>query len=119
MANVTVQEASAGTAVGTDIFQLAGNTFFVTAPVGRVLRRIGVTGSTAAGNASIDLYIGTEKIGTYFNTTSGAVVPVDAKDMMPVITHRGVLAGEAIRLIISKASTTNVLSVTLELQEIA
>lgn len=116
MANVTFKEASAGTAAGTDLF---ANNFFQFDARPRVVSRIGVAGSSAVGNAAVDLFYGVEKIGTFYNTTSGAnVIAVDAKDLVPVRSNRAVLPNEPIRVVVNTVSATNVLAVTLEIQEL-
>jgi hypothetical protein len=115
MANVTVQETAAATAVGTD---LLANSFFQFDARPRVVSRAGLTGSSAAGNAAVDIFFGTEKIATLRNTTSGAVIPVEAKDMMPIRTNRALLPFEPLRAIVAVASATTIMSLTLEIQEL-
>lgn len=115
MANITFQESAAATAANTDLF--SGNFFqFDARP--RVVSRMGVSGSSAAANAAVDLYYGVEKIGTFYNTSGGAVAaPLDAKDMMPVRSNRALLPNEPLRVLVNTASATNKLTVTLEIQE--
>lgn len=115
MANITFQESAAATAAGTDLF---ANNFFQFDARPRIVSRIGVSGSSAAANASVDLFYGTEKIGTFFNTSGGAVAaPLDAKDMMPVRSNRAILPYEPVRVLVNTASATNKLTITLEIQE--
>lgn len=115
MVNVTFQESAAATAAGTDLF--SGNFFSIDARP-RIVSRIGVSGSSAAANAAVDLFYGTEKIGTFYNTSGGAVAaPLDAKDMMPVRSNRAVLPLEPIRVVVNTASATNKLTITMEIQE--
>lgn len=116
MANITFQESAAATAANTDLF---ANNFFQFDARPRVVSRIGVSGSSAAANAAVDLFYGTEKIGTFYNTSGGAVAAaLDAKDMMPVRSNRAVLPFEPIRVLVNTASATNKLTVTLEIQEL-
>lgn len=116
MVNVTFQETAAATAAGTDLF---ANNFFQFDTRARVVSRIGVSGSTASANSAVDLYYGTERIGTFFNSSGGAVAaPLDAKDMMPVRSNRAVLPYEPIRVVVNTASTTSKLTITLEIQEL-
>lgn len=115
MVNVTFQEAAAATAAGTDLF---ANNFFQFDARPRIVSRIGVSGSSAAANSAVDLFYGTEKIGTFYNTSGGAVAaPLDAKDMMPVRSNRAILPYEPVRVVVNTASATNKLTVTLEIQE--
>lgn len=116
MANITFQESAAGTAANTDLF---ANNFYQFDARARVVSRIGVSGSSAAANAAVDLFYGTEKIGTFYNTTGGAVAaPLDAKDMMPVRTNRALLPYEPLRVLVNTASATNKLTITMEIQEL-
>lgn len=116
MANITIKETSAATAAGTD---LMANNFFQFDARPRIVSRYGVVGSSAVGNAAVDIFYGTEKIATAYNTTSGAnVLPVEAKDMMPLRSNRALLPHEPLRVVVNTASATNVLAITLEIQEI-
>lgn len=116
MANVTIKETSAATAAGTD---LMANNFFQFDARARIVSRIGVVGSSAVGNAAVDLFYGTEKIATIYNTTSGAnVIAVEAKDMMPIRSNRALFPHEPLRVIVNTASATNILAITLEIQEV-
>lgn len=116
MSNITIKEAAAASAVGTNL--MAGHRL-QTAPRPRYVRRIGVVGSTAAGDASVDMFYGNVYIGTFFNTTPGAnVIPLDAKDMVPVSANVGMEPNEPLHVLISKVSAANVLAVTLELVEL-
>lgn len=116
MANITFQEAAAGTAANTDLF---ANNFYQFDARPRVVSRIGVSGSSAAANSAVDLFYGTEKIGTFYNTSGGAVAaPLDAKDLVPVRSNRAVLPFEPIRVLVNTPSATNKLTVTMEIQEL-
>lgn len=116
MANISFQESAAGTAANTDLF---ANNFFQFDARPRVVSRVGVSGSTAAAPGAIDMFYGTEKIGTFFTTSTGAVAfPLDAKDMMPVRTNRALLPNEPLRVLVNTISTTNKMSITLEIQEL-
>jgi hypothetical protein len=116
MSNVTVIEASAGTAAGTD---LMANNFYQLDGRARVVSRIGLSGSTAAAPGFVDLFYGSEKIGTFITTSSGAVAaPLDSKDMMPVRSNRALLPNEPLRVLVNTISTTNKMTLTLEIQEL-
>lgn len=114
MVSVTFKESSAGSAVGTNLFsgnQFQGSTRF------RKVNRIGVVGSSAAANAAVDLFYGSTKIGTFYNTTSGAVAPLEAKDLVPVAGTMLCDPGELINVLINTVSVTTALTITLEIQE--
>lgn len=116
MSNITVKEAAAASAVGTNL--MAGNRM-QTNPRPRFVRRIGVVGSAAVGDASVDLFYGNTFIGTFFNTSAGAnLIPLDAKDMVPVSSNVGMEPNEPLNVLISDAGATNVLVVSLELVEL-
>lgn len=116
MANLVVKESAAATAAGTDL--MSGN-FFQFSPFPRTVTRVGCVGSSAVGNAAVDIFFGTEKVGTFYNTTSGAnVISLEAKDMLPLRSNKALLPNEPLRVIINTASATNVLAVTLEIQEL-
>ena len=108
MALLVFEEVSAATAAGTVLSEKAG---LAVVNYARVLSRIAVTGSSAAGNAAVDLYIGQTFIGTFANTSTG-VAPVEAKDYKPV----GWIANpsEPVIVKIKTASTSNILHVEIE-----
>ena len=115
MPSITVKESAAGSAVGTNL--LSGNRLQNGVSYRRV-RRIGVVGSAAVGDASVDLFYGSLYVGTFFNTSAGAnLVPLEAKDMMPIAGEDLAQPGENINVLISDAGATNVLVVTLEIDE--
>lgn len=116
MVLVTIKESAAATAVGTN---LTANTRIFTSGKHRYVRRIGVVGSSAVGNAAVQLFYGNRFIGEFQNTTSGAnVIAVDAKDFItlpPTVINQ---AGEPLLVLISTASATNILAVTLDVVEL-
>lgn len=113
MPTITFKEASAASAVGTNLMPAR----FATSPKFRRISRIGVVGSAVLGDASLDVYYGDHYVGTFFPTTIGVVIPVDSKDMIPVSDDTLCQPGEPISVIVSDASATNVFVVTLEIQE--
>lgn len=115
MAVITVKEAAAASAVGTNL--MAGHRMQIV-PRYRRVSRIGVTGSAAAGDASVDLFYGDTYIGTFYNTTLGAnILPLDGRDMMNVPSTWALSPNEPLNILISDAGATNILYVTLEIQE--
>jgi len=116
MAMIVLTETAAGTGVGTNLIVSLG-TRAVTSPRYRYIRRIGVTGSSAAYNASVDVFYGQTYIGTFFNTTSGAVGPVDAKDFMTLAPTKVCEPGEQLSVVISKSSATNAMTIVLDIVE--
>lgn len=117
MSIVVFSEASAATAVGTDLMASSPQNRYKFDPRVRYVRRIGVTGSSAVGNAKIDLFYGQTLIGTFANTTSGASTPIEAKDILPVVSDLGLAPNEPLIVQINTASATTVLTIYLEIVE--
>ena len=112
---VSIKEASAASAVGTNL--MAGHRAQII-PKYRQVRRLGLVGSANPGDASVDLFYGDTYIGTFFNTTGGAnVIPVDSKDMIRVPSNLALLPNEPLNLLISDAGATNILVCVMEIQE--
>jgi hypothetical protein len=115
MALITVKEAAAASAVGTNL--MAGHRLQI-APRYRRVRRMGVVGSTNPGDGSVDLFYGDTFIGTFFNTSGGAnLIPLDAKDMIKVPSNLAMLPFEPLNLLISDAGVSNIMVVTMEVEE--
>lgn len=113
---ITVKEASAASVIGTNL--MSGNRI-QTAASFRKVNRIGVVGSAVPGDASVDLFYGSEYIGTFFNTTGGAnLIPTSNVDMIEIPDEKFTEPGEPINLLISDVGATNVLAVTLEIDEV-
>jgi len=79
----------------------------------RVLTGIAVTGSAAAGDAKIDLFIDQVKIGEFYNTTTG----FPTRDHMYSLNNL-VPAGSKISMIVTDAATTNPLNIVLQWNDI-
>lgn len=116
MPTVTIKEGSAASAVGTNLTQ--GHRV-QTSPMYRRVKRIGVVGSTNPGDASIDLYFGSTYMGTCYNSTGGAnIVPKSDGDMFFIDQNTLLKPNEALHVLVSDAGATNVLVVTMEIEEI-
>lgn len=116
MPTITVKEDSAASAVGTNL--MSGNRIQLAAAFRRV-KRIGVVGSAAVGDASVDLFYGSEYMGTFFNTQAGAnLIPTNDNDMLALQDETLNEPGEPLNLLISDAGATNVLAVTLEIENV-
>jgi len=117
MPTITVKEDSAASAVGTNL--LAGNRVQIS-PNFRRVKRLGFVGSAAIGDASVDLFYGSEYIGTFFNTTAGASkIPTNDTDMLLIADERLAVPGEPLNLLVSDAGATNIVVATLEIEEFA
>lgn len=114
MPTITFKESSAAQAVGTNLLPSR----FATSMRPRRIRRVGIVGSAAVGDAAVDVYYGDHFVGTFFNTSAGAnLVPLEAKDLVPVSDSTINMPGEPLSVIVSDAGATNVLAITLEIEE--
>ena len=107
MPTIEINEASAGTALNTD---LASGKRGAIEPVPRVLDGMAVLGSAAVGDAAVDLYLGDTYVGTYRNTST-TIAPDLQKDVQPV--GYIIAPNEAIRLLVTDASVTTALRIIL------
>jgi hypothetical protein len=104
------QETSAATGVGTRLTEQNG---LDVVPYPRVIKRIAVVGSAAAGDAAVELSLGQTFIGRFYNTSTGNA-PIEAKDWLPV--NWVAEAGEPVIIKIADASATNVAYIFIETQ---
>jgi len=118
MTNFTVVETSAGTAVGTDLMTQAGNNLIALDSRPRIVKRVGITGSAVLRDAYVDLYYGFKFIARLYPTTIGVTNPLEARDMMPLVTGDALRGGELLRLIVGKVSVTNAFVIVLEIVEL-
>lgn len=110
---VTVSETAAGSAVGTDLLTNAPPNI-KRSPNYRKVDRIAVVGSTNPRDAAVDLFYGDAFVGRFYNTTGGAnIVPLDARDLIKVVSDLVMEPNEDLTVVISDAGATNVLAVTL------
>lgn len=115
MPNITVQESAAGSAIGTNL--MAGNREQMKNSYRRV-SRIGVVGSAVLGDSSLDLFYGSTYIGTFFPTTIGVVLPLEARDFVGVDPTIVCEPAEPINLLVSDVGVTNVMRATLVIEEL-
>lgn len=116
MATFTVKEASAASAVGTNL--MAGHREQMRNAY-RVVKRLGLVGSTNPGDAAVQLFYGNTFIGEFFNTSGGAnLIPLEAKDLVTVSSDVACEPGEPLNVIISDAGAGNVIVVTLDVEEL-
>jgi len=113
MPKLVWEEASAATAVGTNLTEQLNRT---TSGRARILTRIGVVGSAAVGDFGVLVFVGDTRYGPYYNTTAGAVKAVtEAKDWQQF--NVGNYPAEAVTVQIFDASGTNVGHVEIEYYE--
>lgn len=103
-----VESVEAATAVvGYDLLKEA---YFNQLTENRVIRGIGVAGSTAIGDTEIEVFIDQVKVGNYYNTRLG----FPNEDDMVKLEALGVPGGARIHAYVVDAPATNPIQVRLE-----
>jgi len=105
-----VSVAHATAVVGYDLFK---DTIWQQASYPRVLSGVGCAGSAAALDAKISVYVGTAKVGEFFNSAAGAVLVNQHMFAM----NEEVPAGTLIHAYVDTAPGTHPLNVVVELLE--
>ncbi len=105
-----ISVAAATAVVGYDLF---GDEWFQIMNEERELLGIGVAGSAAALDTLLELFVGTRKVGEYYNKATGAVL----MDAHRVSLEEDVESGEMLHLYVMDAPTTNPINVDLEWEE--
>ena len=105
-----VSVLSATAVVGYDLFK---DTIWQQAPYPRILSGIGVAGSANALDAKISIYVGTVKVGEFYNSAAGAVLVNQHMFAM----NEEVAAGSLIHAYVDDAPSTHPLNVVVELLE--
>ena len=100
-----------GTAiVGYDLFK---DTIWQQAPYPRILSGVGCTGGTAALDCKISVYVGTVKVGEFYNSNAGAVSVNE--DMFAM--NEEVAPGNLLHAYVDDAAPANNINVVVELLE--
>ena len=100
-----------GTAVvGYDLFK---DTIWQQAPYPRILSGVGVAGSTAALDTKVSVYVGTVKVGEFYNSAAGAVLVNQHMFAM----NENIAAGDLVHAYVDIQPTTNPINVVVELLE--
>lgn len=78
----------------------------------RIIHTLGLTGSANAGDTEIELFIGDDLVGNFFNTTPGNGVWSKKDDIVPL---GGVIVypGEKIHAYVVTAPATNAINIAL------
>ena len=105
-----VSVASTTAAVGYDLFK---DTIWQQAPYPRILSGVGVAGSTAALDTKVSVYVGTVKVGEFYNSAAGAVLVNQHMFAM----NENIAAGDLIHCYVDDAPATNPINVVVELLE--
>jgi len=105
-----VSVAHATAVVGYDLFK---DTIWQQAPYPRILSGVGCAGSAAALDAKISIYVGTVKVGEFYNSAAGAVLVNQHMFAM----NENVAAGDLIHAYVDVAPGTHPINVVVELLE--
>lgn len=108
MALSVVSVAAATAVLGYDL--LTNRADIATGAGRRVLRAIGLTGSAAAGDTSVDFKVGNRIVATLFNTATG--FPTNDAGKFP--TAFNVPPGSPISIIVTDAPVTNAINVLID-----
>lgn len=85
-----------------------------TARTMRALRFIGLVGSAAVGDMSIEVFIGDKRVGQFYNTTAGASkIPTANVDLIPVGRTVLIPPGTRLHAFVKTASGTNAGALTV------
>jgi len=107
---ISVVSVAAATAVlGYDL--LSGRPDIASSGRNRVLRALGLTGSAAAGDASVDVKVGNVTVATLFNSGTG----FPTADAAKFPTSFNVPAGTPVSAIVTDAPGTNPLNLLIDL----
>ena len=105
LAQVSIAAATA--VVGYD---LLGSSTFRQTTQGRVVRRAGLTGSAAALDTQIDLFAGSTKIGSLYNSATGAA----QQDASMFTIQTALPANVSLSALVVDAPATNPVNLVIE-----
>ena len=100
-----------GTAVvGYDLFK---DTIWQQAPYPRILSGVGVCGGGAALDSKVSVYVGTVKVGEFYNSATGAVLVNQHMFSM----NAEIPAGDLVHCYVDDAAPSDKINVVVELLE--
>ena len=105
-----VSIAAATAVVGYDLFK---DTIWQQAPYPRILSGVGCAGSLAALDTKVSIYVGTVKVGEFYNSALGAVLVNQHMFAM----NENIAAGDLLHAYVDDAPLTNPLNMVVELLE--
>jgi len=105
---MSVQEVSIAAATAVLGYDLLQNTTLQRAGYDRELEFAALTGSAAAGDTIVDLFIDTVRVATLYNTTTGFPTGDHYKPIGATIP-----AGSLLRAIVTDAPGTNAINLTI------
>ena len=104
----TVSVAAATAVLGYDMLSTRND--IATAGRNRVLRALGLTGSAAAGDSALDIYVGTVRVATIYNSATG----FPSNDAAKFPTAYAVPPSTPISAIVVDAPATNPLNLLID-----
>ena len=105
-----VSIAAATAVVGYDLFK---DTIWQQAPYPRILSGVGCAGSTAALDTKVSIYVGTVKVGEFYNSAQGAVLVNQHMFAM----NENIAAGDLLHAYVDDAADTHPINMVVELLE--
>jgi hypothetical protein len=108
MALSMVSVAAATAVLNYDL--LSGRPDIAVSGANRVIRALGLTGSAAAGDTSVDVKVGNVTVSTLFNTATG----FPTADAAKFPTQYFVPAGTPISVIVTDAPVTNAINLLID-----
>lgn len=108
MALSVISVAAATAVVGYDL--LTNRPDIAVASIPRTLRSIGLTGSTAAGDAAVDVKVASRTVASLFNSATG----FPTADAAKFDTQYMVPAGSPVSVIVTDAPATNPLNLLVD-----
>jgi len=111
MPNYMASVAAATAIVGYDILK---DLVWARSPSDRLLTGVGVTGSAAALDTEVEIFIDEIRVGNFFNQATG----VPNNDNLMDIEDLGVPAGAQLRCLVKDAPATNPINVMVALEEL-
>ena len=96
--------------VGYDLFK---DTIWQQAPYPRILSGVGCAGSAAALDTKVSIYVGTVKVGEFYNSATGAVLVNQHMFAM----NENIAAGDLLHAYVDDAPATNPINMVVELLE--
>jgi len=109
MSNISISVAAATAVVGYDLMQASRHQ---QVEYTRSLESMKLCGSAAKGDTEVEIFIGDEYIGNFFNTTEGAGV-FGILDDLVTLGNVMVYPGEKIHAYVADAPTTHAINLTI------
>lgn len=87
-------------------------------PTRRVIKKVALVGSAVLRDAYVDIFVGSHYLGTFYPTTVGVVVPLEARDFIETDKNLVVERNELINVIVGSVSVTNAFLLQMVIENI-